>query len=154
MNQNIHVYSLGFICGIFQVRERTWAFSLPSNMGRWRWLISRLGDILQVLCHVLVRDGWTYQNGCFFRKSSKWPLTPPLVFGKLHCRFFPEFMTKVPFIMAKICNIIFWIGNDPPPFWNFSENSSVLIGQPVPYGKLKGKNLQEPMSCTLWPKAE
>ena len=32
-------------------------------------------------------------------------------------------MTKVSSIMAKICNINFWIENDPPPF---SENSSVL----------------------------
>ena len=33
-----------------------------------------------------------------------------------------------PFIMAKICNKIVWIGNDPPPppVRNFSENSSVL----------------------------
>ena len=55
-----------------------------------------------------------------FRKSSKWPLTPPpLIFGKSYCKFFPEFMTKVPFIMAKICNIIFWIGIFPKihPFW-------------------------------------
>ena len=38
-------------------------------------------------------------------------------------------MTEVPFIMAKICNINFWIGNDPPPpLQNFSENSSVLGG--------------------------
>ena len=29
---------------------------------------------------------------------------------------------------AEICNKNFWIGNDPPPVWNFSENSSVLVG--------------------------
>ena len=31
-------------------------------------------------------------------------------------------MTEVPFIMAKICNINFWIGNDPPsPFGTFPK---------------------------------
>ena len=35
-------------------------------------------------------------------------------------------MLKKPYLRSKICNINFWIGNDPPPFWNFSENSSVL----------------------------
>ena len=41
-------------------------------------------------------------------------------------------MTEVSSIMAKICNINFWIENDPPPLWNFSENSSVLEGECVP----------------------
>ena len=52
-----------------------------------------------------------------FRKSSKRPLTPrpPLIFGKLCCKFFLKFMTEVSSIMAKICNINFWIENDPPP---------------------------------------
>ena len=40
---------------------------------------------------------------------------PPLIFGKTCCAFFPEYMTEEAFIMAKICNINFWIGNDPPP---------------------------------------
>ena len=35
--------------------------------------------------------------------------------------------------MSKICNINFWIGNDPPPVWNFSKNSSVLVEPPFPY---------------------
>ena len=64
-----------------------------------------------------------------FRKNSKRPLTPPS-FSESHIAVFPEFMTEEPFIMAKICNINFWIGNDPP--WNFSENSSVLVGPSVP----------------------
>ena len=38
---------------------------------------------------------------------------PPLIFRKSCCRFFLEFMTEVPFKMAKICNINVWIGNDP-----------------------------------------
>ena len=52
-----------------------------------------------------------------FWKSSKRPLPPPppLIFGKSCCAFFPEYMTEEAFIMAKICNINFWIGNDPPP---------------------------------------
>ena len=28
---------------------------------------------------------------------------------------------------SKICNMIFWIENYPPPPWKFSENSSVLV---------------------------
>ena len=43
-------------------------------------------------------------------------------------------MTEVSSIMAKICNINFWIENDPPPLWNFSENSSVSEGVGVPKG--------------------
>ena len=42
---------------------------------------------------------------------------PPLIFGKLCCTFFPKFMTEVSSIMAKICNINFWIENDPPPLF-------------------------------------
>ena len=70
-----------------------------------------------------------------FRKSSKRPLTPrpPLIFGNLCCNFFLKFMTEVSSIMAKICNINFWIENDPPPLWNFSENSSVLEGVGFPH---------------------
>ena len=49
-----------------------------------------------------------------FRKSSKRPLTPPPHFRKIILRFFQEYMTEELFIMAKICNINFWIGNDPP----------------------------------------
>ena len=59
-----------------------------------------------------------------FRKSSEQPLIPPLIFGKSYCRFFPELMTKVPFVMAKFCNINFWIGLDfqcPPPFGSFPK---------------------------------
>ena len=43
-----------------------------------------------------------------------------------------KFMTEVSSIMAKICNINFWIENDHPPLWNFSENSSILEGEGVP----------------------
>ena len=45
-------------------------------------------------------------------------LWPPPSFSENHIA---EFMTKVPFIMAKICNINFWIGNDPPPFGTFPK---------------------------------
>ena len=31
-------------------------------------------------------------------------------FSENHIAVFPEFMTEEPFIMAKICNINFWIG--------------------------------------------
>ena len=49
-----------------------------------------------------------------FWKSSKRPLTPPLIFGRSCCGFVPKFMTEVPFIMAKICNMNFWNRNYPP----------------------------------------
>ena len=85
----------------------------------------------------LVRDGWPYQNGWIFGKipNGLWPPPPPLISGKSYCVFFPEFMTEEPFIMAKICNINFWIGNDPPPpfgtfpkkhpFWYFQSSLSI-----------------------------
>ena len=51
-----------------------------------------------------------------FWKSSKRPLIPPPSFSENHVAlFFPEYMTEEAFIMAKICNINFWIGNDHPP---------------------------------------
>ena len=57
-----------------------------------------------------------------FRKSSKRQLTlPPSFFGKLYCKFFLKFMTEVSSIMAKICNINFWIENDPPPLELFRK---------------------------------
>ena len=51
-------------------------------------------------------------------------------------------MTEILSIMAKICNINFWIENDPPPFWMFSENSYVLLAPPVSY-KVSGANIKE-----------
>ena len=71
-----------------------------------------------------------------FRKTSKRPLTPPPSFRKTMLRFlapnfsdwsnpappFPEnswlFSLK---ITAKICNIIFWNGNDAPPLSPFGS---------------------------------
>ena len=68
-----------------------------------------------------------------FLKNSKRPLTTaPTQPGKLCCAFFsPEihcffprkFMTKLPFITAKICIEFYWIENDPH-LWSFSKNSS------------------------------
>ena len=38
--------------------------------------------------------------------------------------FFANSLPKLPFLMQKNCNEIFWIGNDtPPPFRKFSGNS-------------------------------
>ena len=36
-------------------------------------------------------------------------------------------------ITQKICNEIFWIGNDPSPLWKFPENSSIFVNPSVPY---------------------
>ena len=65
-----------------------------------------------------------------FSEKFQTAVDPPPSFSENHVAdFFPKVMTEVPFIMAKICNINFWIGKDPPsPFRNFSENSSVLEG--------------------------
>ena len=67
-----------------------------------------------------------------FRKKTQNGLWPPLpCFGK---QFFREiiaclrkFITKLPFIIVKICNAIFWIGNalppqHPPPLGSFPKN--------------------------------
>ena len=37
----------------------------------------------------------TFPNRMNFQKSSKWPLTPPLIFGKLYCGFRDKIVTKV-----------------------------------------------------------
>ena len=70
---------------------------------------------------VSVRDAFPFQNGWIFGKvpNGHWP--PPSFFGKLYCKFFLKFMTEVSSIMAKICNINFWIENDPPPFGTFPK---------------------------------
>ena len=43
--------------------------------------------------------------------------------------------------VSKICNIHFWIENDPPP-WNFSENSSDLAQPSFPKDQ-KSANIQQ-----------
>ena len=52
---------------------------------------------------------------------------PPPSYLKSYIAIFPKFMIEVSFIMAKIFNINFWIGNDPPPpselFRNFIRDS-------------------------------
>ena len=48
----------------------------------------------------------------------RWP--PPL---PPFWTFFPKFTTKIyRFETKKICNVIFWIGNDPPPSEVFQKN--------------------------------
>ena len=79
---------------------------------------NKVGEVRNIF---KVRDGWPYQNGCFFGKVPNGLCPPPLIFGKSYCDFFQEYMTEEPFIMAKICNINFWIGNDPPPFGIFPK---------------------------------
>ena len=51
-----------------------------------------------------------------FRKTSKRPLTPPHpIFGKKCCVFVWEIGARSAFPLPKKRNIIFRIGNDPPP---------------------------------------
>ena len=59
-------------------------------------------------------------------------LWPPLIFGSLYCNFSANPRLKP---CIKVQNLQYkclqW--KCPPPFWNFSENSSVLVLPPVPY---------------------
>ena len=51
-----------------------------------------------------------------FSEMFQTTVDPPPSFSKNHVAdFFQNSWPKYPFIMAKICNINFWIGNDPPP---------------------------------------
>ena len=55
---------------------------------------------------------------------------------------------KALFKVPKICNINFWIENDPPPpLWHFSEKSSNLVAGPFPKDFLNGLTFVESMSC-------
>ena len=93
---------------------------------------------LSLVCgiSVLGKDGVSKTDE--FLEKFQTAFDHPPHFRKIMLRFFPEYMTEEAFIMAKICNINFWIGNDPPPpFWNFSKNSSVLEMPPFPYGANK-----------------
>ena len=59
----------------------------------------------------------------FFGLAMTPPLSPP--FWKLHCVFFSKIYR---FETNKICNVIFWIGNDPPhpPFGTFPKKHPFL----------------------------
>ena len=61
----------------------------------------------------------------FFLKNIPWTLKLLLCIN---------FMLKTPILtLPKICYINFWIENDPPALWNFSQNLSVLVALPVPW---------------------
>ena len=75
-----------------------------------------------------------------FRKTSKWPLTAPPphpIFGNYIALFATEFfgVERPPsFPLPKKRKEIVWIGKDPPPgLRKFSENSSNLLDQVIPY---------------------
>ena len=93
------------------------------------------------------RDVYPYQNEWIFgqvpkgegggggSKVSCFPMCPVLIFlfkllKNIPWKYpFVSFLCqKSPVQKSKFCNINFWIGNDPPPLRNFSENSSVLVG--------------------------
>ena len=92
------------------------------------------------------RRGFSYQIGWIFGKKSKhafFKVCLVLIFlntivEKKHT-LNPEITLlyqfhaqKALFKGPKICNIIFWIENVPPPLWNFSKNSSDLVAGPFP----------------------
>ena len=59
----------------------------------------------------------------FFGLAMTPPPLPP--FWKLHCAFLPKIYR---FETNKICNVIFWIGNDPPPpFGRFPKKHPFLV---------------------------
>ena len=69
-----------------------------------------------------------YQNGWIFGKvpNGLWHPSPPH-FQKIILQFFP----KKP--CSKICNINFWIENDPlPPIVTFPKVQPILVPWPVP----------------------
>ena len=70
-------------------------------------------------------------NRINFRKNSKQPSTPPH-FRKITLQIFSENVRKKLYNWSKICNIIFWIENDPSPLWNFSKYSFDLVQPTVP----------------------
>ena len=53
----------------------------------------------------------------------------PPSFSVNHVALFLNIILKKPGLKVKICNINFWIENNPS---FFSENSSVLVEPPVP----------------------
>ena len=58
----------------------------------------------------------------------RWP--PPLppfldIFSKIYDQ-------NIPFWNQKICNVIFWIGNDPPPLRTFFKKTSIFVALVVP----------------------
>ena len=65
-------------------------------------------------------------NMDFFLENFQTALTPPppVPFWKLHCAFSRKFVS-----MQKICNDIFWIGDDPlpPPLLSFFGNYIALF---------------------------
>ena len=64
----------------------------------------------------------------FFGLAMTPPPLPP--FWKLHCAFPPKIYR---FETNKICNVIFWIGNDPPPpFEDFLKKTSIFEPTVVP----------------------
>ena len=66
-----------------------------------------------------------------FRKSSKQPLIPPLIFGKSYCIFL-EFHAQNPYLKVQNLQYEFLDLNDPPHFETFLKNSSVLVTPSVP----------------------
>ena len=89
-----------------------------------------------------------------FRKTSKRPLTPPHpIFGKKCCAFVREIGARSAFPLPKKRNIIFRIGNDPPPIRKFSENSSNLVQVVTPKSPrfLTGSALKDWISGNVLP---
>ena len=75
----------------------------------------------------------------FFGLAMTPPPLPP--FWKLHCAFLPKIYR---FETNKICNVIFWIGNDPPPPSEVFQKNIHFGGSshPLIKVKVKSKNCQ------------
>ena len=84
-----------------------------------------------------IREHYLYHIRWIFGKlpNGLWPQPPPPphpIFGKKCCAFVREIGARSAFPLPKKRNIIFRIGNDPPPFRKFSENSSNLVQVMLP----------------------
>ena len=103
-------------------------WAVPKLQRQFFVLPCQIINVLTALPNCL-RDGWHYQNGWIFGKNSN----SPLQFGKLYCNFFSENVRKKPYIKVQNLQYKFFDWKcSPPPFWKFSEHSSVLVAWPVP----------------------
>ena len=90
-----------------------------------------------ILFDICIRGDYLYQIWWIFGKLPNGLCPPHPIFGKKCCAFVREIGARSAFPLPKKRNIIFWIGNDPPPIRKFSENSSNLVQVVTPYCQCK-----------------
>ena len=87
--------------------------------------LSLFGNFIALFSRKLVSMRKFAMN--FFGLAMTPPLSPPF------WTFFPKFTTKIyRFETNKICNVIFWIGNDPPPLLDLFQKNIHIWGDGHP----------------------